>query len=258
MIRNLLIITFVGLGLAVVGIGGAMAVGGADLSRGDWTWVITEDETGDSSFRIERGAAAPDVVRKLEWAGGEALAIDIPGEIAYTQGSQPAITVSGPQTIVDRVRLIDGRLTLEPSTKGERAYVRWSRSGIRGWSETDALRVAITAPRVRAFDVTGEAELTVRHYDQPTLKLVLSDEAYVEVQGKTDTVDMDLSGSSRAELESLMVTDANIRASGYGDVEVGPTGVATVDVAGDADVTLTRQPGQLRQTISGDAEVTQH
>ena len=256
MIRNLLIITFVGLGLAVVGIGGAMAVGGNDLARGDWTWVVS-DEPGDSGFRIERGAASPDVTRTVEWKGSEALAIDLPGEVTYTQGSQPSIVVTGPQAIVDRVRLVDGRLALEPSSKGERSFIRWSRTSVHGWSESDALRVAITAPSVRAFDLTGESELTVRHYDQPELKLVMSGSSYAEVQGKARSVDMDLSGSSRAELDALVVTDAHIRASGYGQAKVGPTGVASVDVSGGAEVDLTRQPGELRQSISGDAEVNQ-
>lgn len=256
MIRNLLIITFVGLGLAVVGIGGATAVGGADLARGDWTWVVSE-EPGDSGFRIERGAASPDVTRTLDWKGGDTLSIDMPGEVAYTQGSQPSIVVTGPQSIVDRVRLIDGRLALEPSSKGERSFIRWTRTSLHGWSETEALRVVVTAPSVRTFDLTGDSELTVRHYDQPELKLVMSGSSYVDVQGVAQSVDIDLSGSSRAELESLRVTDARIRASGYGQVEVGPTGVATVDVSGGAEVDLTKQPGELRQSISGDAEVNQ-
>ncbi len=256
MIRNLLIITFVGLGLAVVGIGGAMTVGGADLARGDWTWVVSE-EPGDSGFRIERGSISPDTTRTLEWKGGETLAFDIPGETTYTQGSQPSIVVSGPKAIVDRVRLVDGRLSLAPSPQGERSFIRWSRTSIHGWSENEALRVTVTAPSVRAFDLTGDTDLTIRHYDQPDLKLTLSDSASVSVQGKAQTVAADLSGYSHAELDSLIVQDADIRASRYADIQVGPKGVATIDVSGDAEVDLTRQPDQLRQTVSGEAEVNQ-
>ena len=47
MIRNLLIISGAGLVLAIVGIGGAFAVGGRDLIRHERTWVITDDEAGD-------------------------------------------------------------------------------------------------------------------------------------------------------------------------------------------------------------------
>ena len=59
MIRNLLIISGAGLILAIVGIGGAFAVGGRDLARHDWTWVVTDDNAGDDSFKIERGAVSP-------------------------------------------------------------------------------------------------------------------------------------------------------------------------------------------------------
>lgn len=257
MIRNLIIISAVGLVLAVVGIGGAMAVGSRDLARHDWTWVITDDEEGDSNFQIERGAVAPDITRQIEWTGGERLAIDMPGEVAYIQGAEAGITVTGPKTLADRVRIVDGRLTLDGRQDKERSYIRWTRSGIRGWSETEVLRVTITAPAVKSFDLADHANLVIRHYDQPSLELTLSGSAVAEAQGRATAVVMDMSGSSRADLEALQVTDARIRASGWGDVKVGPTGAALVDVSGNADVTLTRQPSELRQLISGDGEVVQ-
>ena len=51
MIRNLLIISGAGLVLAIVGIGGAFALGGADLTRHSWSWVVSEK---DDNFRFER------------------------------------------------------------------------------------------------------------------------------------------------------------------------------------------------------------
>lgn len=257
MIRNLIIISAVGLVLAVVGIGGAMAVGGRDLARHEWTWVITEDREGDSNFQIERGAVAPDITRTIEWTGGERLTIDMPGEVTYIQGAQAGITVTGPKTVADRVRIVDGRLTLDGVQDRERSYIRWTRSGIRGWNETEVLRVIVTAPAVKSFDLADHAELEIRHYEQPSLELTLSGSAVAEAQGRTNAVVIDLSGSSRADLEALQVMDARIRASGWSDAKVGPTGAALVDVSGDADVTLTRQPSELRQLISGDGEVTQ-
>ncbi|RZJ77548.1 MAG: DUF2807 domain-containing protein, partial [Brevundimonas sp.] len=42
MIRNLLVITGVGFVLALVGIGGSMALVGNDVRRHDWTWVVSD------------------------------------------------------------------------------------------------------------------------------------------------------------------------------------------------------------------------
>lgn len=258
MIRNLLIISAAGLVLAIVGIGGAFAVGGRDLARHDWTWVITDDDAGHDSFRIERGRVSPDVTRTLEWTGDERLAVNIPADVVYDQQADaPGITVTGTEDVVDRVRFSNGRLTLDEAPRGDRSYVRWTRTGIRGWSETDALKIIIKAPSVTRFDLSGPTELKIRGYDQPTLDLTLTGASDVRVEGRTETLTLDVSGAGDARLEELIVSDAMMRVSGSGDARVGPTGKADVAVTGSGDVRLTRRPSQLNMDIRGSGDVTQ-
>lgn len=258
MIRNLLIISGAGLILAVVGIGGAFAVGGRDLARHDWTWVVTDDEPGDDGFTIERGQVSPEITRTIAWVGGERLAIDIPADVIYDQQADaPGITVSGAESVVNRVRFSNGRLTLEEAPRGHRSYVRWTRTGIRGWSETDALKIVIKAPSVKAFDLSGPTELKIRGYDQPTLDLTLTGSSDVKAQGRTSKVTVDVSGAGDARLDELIVNDAKVSVSGSGDVRVGPSGKADVDVSGSGEVRLTRRPAELRQSVSGSGEVSQ-
>lgn len=257
MIRNLLIITVVGLILGVVGIGGAMAVGGSDLIKHERTWVFTDNEAGDGSFRIERGEVSPPTTRTIEWTGADTLAIDLPADVTYVQGTEAGISITGPSTVVERVRFADGRLTLLNPDEGDRSYLRWSRTGITGWSETEALKITVTAPSVTTFDVAGSSELDVRAYDQPTLNLTLSGNSDVTVQGRAGTVVLDISGDGDADLEAVAMTDATVTVSGNGDAHVGPTGQATVDLSGNGDVTLTRRPARLEQTISGNGTLNQ-
>lgn len=258
MIRNLLIISGAGLILAIVGIGGAFGVGGRDLARHDWTWVVTDDDAGDDSFKIERGEVSPQTTRTLAWTGDERLAIDLPAEVTYDQNADaPGITVIGAKAIVDRVRFSNGRLTLEDAAEGDRSYIRWTRTGIHGWSESDALKIIVKAASVKAFDLSGYTELEIRGYDQPTLDLSLTGASDVKAQGRTEAVTLDISGAGNAKLEELFVNDARLRVSGSGDAEVGPTGRADVDVSGSGSVRLTRRPAELRQEVSGSGDVTQ-
>ncbi|MFC5372210.1 GIN domain-containing protein [Brevundimonas faecalis] len=258
MIRNLLIISGAGLVLAIAGIGGAFAVGGRDLARHDWTWVITDDAAGDNGFTVERGQVSPDITRTLAWVDGQRLAIDVPADVVYDQQADaPGITVSGAENVVSRVRFSNGRLTLDEAPRGDRSYVRWTRTGIRGWSETDALKIIIKAPAVKAFDLSGPTELKIRGYDQPTLDLTLTGSSDVRVQGRTDAVTVDVSGAGDARLDELIVDDAKVRVSGSGDVRVGPSGKAEVDVSGSGEVRLTRRPAELRQSVSGSGDVSQ-
>jgi hypothetical protein len=256
MIRNLLIITGVGLFLAIVGIGGAVALGGRDLARHEWTWVVSEGPMGDSDLRLQRGRVEPDATRTLAWDGAERLSVDVPAEVTFVQGDQAGVRLTGPRSVVDRVRFENGRLTLhDVGHDTERGYIRWSANGVRVWSETESLRVVVTAPDVRAFEMVGSGDLSIRDYDQPALELTVHGPGDIDVHGRTDLLTVEVNGSGDVDLDRLVTTDAAITIRGSGDVVAGPTGSARVDVAGSGDVTLTRRPDRLSQTIDGSGDV---
>ncbi|GAA0617158.1 hypothetical protein GCM10009422_10410 [Brevundimonas kwangchunensis] len=255
MIRNLLIITGVGFVLALVGITGAFALVGNDVRKHDWTWVIDDDAAGDSSFRIQRGEVAPEVTRNIEWAGGDRLMVDVPGKVTYVQGAQAGIRVTGPKDIVDSIRFNDGRLTMISDDNHDRGYIRWSGSGIRVWSESEALRIEVTAPAVNRFEMGDNGELNIRGYDQPTLDVVINGEGSVKADGQAQRVSVVSSGDGDASLRRVMTTDATVRSTGRGDVSVAPTGRADIEIAGHGDVYLARNPAQLNQSITGWGEV---
>lgn len=255
MIRNLLVITGVGFVLALVGIGGSMALVGNDVRRNDWTWVVTDDEAGDSGFHLERGKVSPETVRTIEWTGGERLSVDVPGQVTYIQGDQPGIRITGPKDAVDKVRFSDGRLIMIDDDRSERGYIRWTGTGIRVWSETEALRVEITAPAVRTFEMGEHGRLKIRGYDQPTLDVTINGNGEVEADGRAPQVTVTVNGDGDTDLRRLEVVDAKVDLTGRGDVTVGPTGRADIDISGHGDVTLTRNPAQLNQSITGWGDV---
>lgn len=256
MIRNLLVITGVGFLLALVGIGGAVALVGNDVRAHDWTWVVTDDDgPGDSNFRLERGEVQPDVSRTLEWSGGDRLAIDVPGEVTYVQGEQAGIRITGPRDVVDSIRFADGRLTMISDDTHDRGYIRWSGTGIRVWSESEALRIVVTAPSVKAFEMGDNGSLRVQNYDQSNLDIVIQGEGDIQVDGRTDKVSVTVNGDGDADLDRLRVAEATVTVPGKGDVRVGPTDRADIDISGRGDVTLTRNPAQVNQTITGWGEV---
>lgn len=257
MIRNLLVITGVGFVLALVGVGGSIALVGNDVRRHDWTWVVTDDGSGDSGFRFERGEVDPEINRTLPWSGGDRLSVDLPGEVVYVQGAQAGVAISGAKSVVDRVRFADGRLTLQDSDDVERGYIRWNGSGIRVWSETESLRITVTAPSVKTFQMGRHGELKIQDYDQPTMNVIIDGSGEVRAAGRTDRVDIVVNGDGDVRLDDLEVTDAVVDVPGDGDVRVGPTGRAQIDIAGHGDVTLTRRASQIQQSITGWGDVEQ-
>lgn len=254
MIRNLLIISGAGLVLAAVGIGGAFAVGGSDLARHSWGWVISED---DDSVRIERsGPAEPPVSRTIEWTGGESLNIDVPVRVIYDAAStETGITVSGPKDYVDAISFQNGTLSLSTGNLPDRAHIQWSGSSLRGSSERDRLSIRINGGAAKAFNLSGHTDLEIRGYNQPSLNLTLVGNADVEVQGTTKTLVIDASGDTSAELDELLTTDATIRTSGDAGVKTSANGTVVIESSGESRVRLTRQPAELRQSLTGEAEV---
>lgn len=256
MIRNLLIISGAGLLLALVGIGGSLAVGGSDLARHSWTWVISDHD--DGSFNIQRTEASPTVTRDIAWVATDKLTISLPGKVTYIQdASAPAITITGPQPLVDRVTFIDGQLLMKSPSTGDAAYIGLSRNGVSSWTVQDALRVTINAATVKAFNLQGDTDLEVRAYNQPSLDLVMTGSAEIKVQGSAPSIRIDGSGSSSADLAELLSNDATINLSGSADVETAANGMVAVDASGNSYVKLTRRPMELRQTLAGEADVRQ-
>lgn len=261
MIRTLFIIAGAGVVLATGALAGAAALTGNDLKHHDWTWSVTENNTDGSDFSMQRGPGQPDVTRTLAWTGGDRLQIEVPGDVTYIQGTEAGILVSGPKALADRIRLIDGRLTMEAAERdapSEHGTIRWTGTGIQVWSDDERLKITVTAPAVTSFDLVGAGDVDIRNYDQPKLKLTLSGSGDVTARGSAQTVTVDISGSGDADLSALQTVDADIILSGNGDVRAGPARRAKIDISGNGDVDLTRRPDEVIQTLSGNGEVEQN
>lgn len=260
MIRNLLIISGAGLVLAIVGVGGSIAVGGADLARHSYTWAF--DDEGSGALNLRR--TAPEEVepakvkRDLQWDGRDSLSISLPGEVIYVQTSEnPGITVTGPRQMVDRVSYTSGHLMITDHDREGRSYVTWGPTGIHHWSTSDGLKVVIRAPSVKAFDLRGKTDLQVQGYDQPDLDLTLTGSSDIEVFGRADRVKVDASGNSSAELDELIGSDAEINASGDAGVKTAANGKVIINASGLSRIRLTRRPTELQQTLTEDVDIRQ-
>lgn len=263
MIRTLLIIAGAALLLCIVTLSGAAAVGGSDLKRHGWSWTFQDGDGENHTVDFRDSDNGPMVTRNLEWTGGERLKIDTEAEVVFTQGDVAEVRVTGPQTLVDRLRLVNGRLTLADLLEGGDANavkrgnvsVHWSS---RSYGPEEYLRIFITAPSVRSFELNTGTDLSIRNYNQPSLDLRVSGAGDVDVAGQTRSVTVDLDGAGEIDLSALETVDATVDLTGAGDVRVGPTGSARIDVSGAGDVELTRRPANLQQSVSGSGDIVQN
>ena len=250
MIRTLLIITGASLVLCIAALAGAAALGGQDMARHGWTWTLRGHGDGqDETIRFQRADSGPRVTRTLAWDGSDRLSIDVTADVTYVQGDAASVEISGPRDQVEGLRLSGGRLTFDDDDDTNVVMF--------GWRNHDRLRITVTAPSISRFDLSSSGDLSIRGYDQPTLFVAIDGSGDVEASGRTEALELDISGSGEADLSALETRDADVEISGSGEAAVGPTGAARISISGSGDVDLTRRPASLTQTISGSGDVSQ-
>lgn len=249
MIRTLLIITGASLVLCIAALGGAAALGGQDLARHGGSWTFWDDGE-PHTVRVLRNDRGPQVTRTLAWDGSDRLDVEVAAAVTYVQGDTASVTVSGPKEQVEALRLTAGRLTFDDDDDRIDQVVF-------GWGDHVPLRITVTAPAVTAFNLSSSGDLLIRDYDQPSLFVAIDGSGEVEATGRTEAVELDISGSGEADLSGLLTRDADVEISGSGEAVVGPTGAARIAISGSGDVDLSRRPASLTQSISGSGDVNQ-
>jgi hypothetical protein len=185
--------------------GGFAAIGQGPM--GNWgPWA----DWGNSRYGRDGRDPGPETTRDLAFSGSDRLDIGYPAEITYTQGPQTRFTVTGPQYILDQLRLEDG------------GRVIWDGWGQRGWGRRfrGRLHIDIVSPNMHEFHLSGAQELHIKNFDQDSLVVQASGAADVEGQGKARRLEARISGAGDLKLEDLTVDDAEIMITGAGDVHL--------------------------------------
>lgn len=204
------------------------------VNRGPWgNWGPWADWRGD-------GNPGPQSTRDLAYSGGPRLNIYYPAEITYTQGPTAKFTVTGPQRLLDQLRLEDGELTLDGGPR-----YRWNRRG------GGRLRIDIVSPDTHEFHLAGAEKMTLRGYDQDELRIYGSGAVDVDGQGKARRLDVSISGAGHLNLENLPVDDARVSISGAGDASLDARKSSDVTISGAGHVQLKCRPQAREYSRSG-------
>jgi hypothetical protein len=250
MIRVLVMIAVAGFLVSVATLSAAVAIGGPDIIsdaawhgwRGGhfgWSddshfgWGATRD---DDDVRHSDA----DTTREIAWTGGDNLEVDVPADVTYTQSPGPGkLVVTGPQREIDALRLDGGRLY---------------GAHRRRWRD---VTIAMTAPAVTRFEVTGSGRLDIRDYGQERLSLDLPGDATVTAAGQTKSLALSVEGSGDTDLSQLKLADASVDVAGSGVAKLAPTGAANINISGSGNVILLTRPAKLESNVSGSGSIHQ-
>jgi len=242
MIRVLIMIAVAGFVLALASLSAAVAIGGPDaIARGGWHWAgggwdhdDWDRDAWDHDWDPAEGGG-PVATRTFDWDGSERLSLSIPAEVTYTQAEGPGkVTVTGPQRLVNRVEVDDGRIRVRKGAWGVRR-----------------VKITVSAPNVSRFHLSGANRLIIENYRQPSLSVDVSGASEITARGEAETLDIDISGAGEADMGGLKTREASVDISGSGEATVAPTAKARLEISGMGEISLLTDPADLETDISG-------
>jgi len=253
MIRNLLIIAGASFVLTLGCAAGVAALAGPTLMKEGWTITLDDDDARDRHINLQSAETLPTLNRTLAWSGGDLLHVDVPCDVEYVQGPAGKIEVSGPKDLVEGLKIAGGVITLDRRSDLESLTV--DRMGIRVLSDAERLKIVVTAPGVRKFELDGSGDLTIRDFDQPELSVSLSGSGEVSARGRTTRLVLNSTGSGAARLEDLKTRDAVVALAGSGEADIAPSGAVKVSISGSGDVNLETEAASVVAETSGSGSV---
>jgi hypothetical protein len=244
MIRTVTIITVAAFVLSLICLSVAVSIAGPELiSEGAWGGAFSHFRFsgGHHSFTWSNDASNGETSNREQAWTGEALDVDVPASVRFTQADGPAkLVVHGPKEALDHLVVSDG-------------HVRFDRTV----DDADDVTLELTAPKVTRFALNGSGKLDISGYRQDSLDLRITGDGDAIVRGVARSVKLDLSGSGNADLGSLATEDADVRISGSGQARVGPKTSARLDISGSGGVTLLSHPKSVESHLTGSGSIDQ-
>ncbi|WP_342782278.1 GIN domain-containing protein [Aliirhizobium smilacinae] len=177
----------------------------------------------------------------LPLAAIDGLAISLPATVRYQPGGEAQAIVSGDQTLLEHVRLENGRLDLDCEP---------------GWP-SPRLEVSISGPPITEWKMLGNVDLSLTNIDQPQIRFVIQGSGNITAAGTTESVRMEISGSGAANLKELSSQSTEIEVRGSGDAQITAKATADVSISGSGNVELFGNPMLRRSEIRGSGRIQQ-
>lgn len=254
MIRPILYISASALVLSLATIAGALAIGKADLAAHGNKWTLIHKGTLINIVPDDGTRRA--IAQQIAFDGKDSLVNALPYDVEYRTGTASTVDIKGPKSIIDRIHLDKGVLSLSPGADHPGVVtVRLTGHSIESDDDSDEMHIIVTAPAVSKFENRGSGRLDIKAFDGARLKLDLTGSGGVSVTGKAEDIVLNLPGSGSADLGELVARAAQVDLAGSGGAEIAPLKRADIHISGSGTVSLKTRPAEIHTEISGSGHV---
>jgi hypothetical protein len=229
--RTLGFVAVAGLGIGVVCLSLAWAIGGSEFRT-----LIAEDRFGWRS--CDEPASGPE--RRLAWTGGDTIEVLTAVPLRLVAGDGSDVVLRGAPDSIGHLKLRGGKVQ------------SCGRIGATG-----PVEIELPARALRHVRISGAGTVTLEKLSQHELGLAISGSGDIQAQGSVDRVSAEISGTGNVRLANLTMKRLKTRISGAGSVEAGPTNEADIRLSGAGTVTLLTRPTTLHTKVSGAGRIIQ-
>ncbi|MHB1540611.1 MAG: GIN domain-containing protein [Steroidobacteraceae bacterium] len=196
-------------------------------------------------------ADSPRIVSRVYPWRSDRLTLEIPADVHFQPGPRWHLTVRAPERTLKYVIVEHGRISAKP-------HACFSLIPLcigYGTHIDHSVHVELTGPALREIKIEGAAKIDLDGIHQDRLALKINGSAQVSGTGSVGELSVVIDGAGRIHLARMTETDANVRISGAGTVDIAPTKSVMVHIDGAGEVRLHSNPPQVIRHINGAGEV---
>jgi len=164
-------------------------------------------------------------------------------EVDVTFGDQQEIRVTIDDNLWDN---------LELEVKGDRLIIDWDED-CRPDSDC---RLRLTVTSLEAMTIHGAADVDITDFEGDTFRFDLSGAADLEMSGKVDDLEIQVSGAGDIDTRDLQAQHVKVRISGAGNANITATESIDAKVSGVGNIKYWGDPKKERTNVSGMGHIT--
>jgi hypothetical protein len=209
--------------------------------------------TAAVTYALVDGSSTSDTLRGSGVETSESRTVADFDSVELVGSNNVTITVGEEEQSV-RVYADDNLVERVTTTVSAGALVVGNAPG--SFTSRSPMKVEIGLPALSAVTLSGSGNVTVSGVDEPRLTVTLSGSGNVFADGSTDALDVTVSGSGQAQLDSLVARDVDAVVSGSGVIVVTATESLDASVPGDGAILYGGGPAAVTTTVSGTGAIT--
>jgi len=120
---------------------------------------------------------------------------------------------------------------------------------------TNKIRVVVSVPNINGFTSSGSTHGDINNINNSALNIEINGSGNLHLNGKSDNLDINISGSSKIDAASLISEHSHIQINGSGNIQVYATTSIAVQINGAGTVKYKGEPKSVNQQINGSGRV---